>query len=401
MGIRRERPERSARRVWVRLHRGLGLATAVFLFVAGLSGAVIAWDRPLDAALNPAFYRASTTGPALSAFEIARRVEAADPRIQVTYLPLEAAPGATLQMRVAPRVDLATGRPYVLGFDELAADPATGIVQARRQWGAFSLSRLNLIPFVYKLHYTLHLPRVAGFDAGTWLMGSVALMWFLDGLVALGLSFPSLKSWRKSFAFRIGRGGYALTFDLHRSGGVWLWALLVVVACTSVSMNLGKTVVRPLVAWFSPLAPVPLERAEFRIEAGTQRAPLAREQVVAQALRDARARGVTAPVGAVYRVPGKDACAVGFFAPGNARGDTGLGNAWLYYNASTGRLVDTVIPGRGSAGDIFLQAQFPLHSGRIFGTAGRIAITLLGLAIATLSATGVMIWARKRAARRR
>jgi uncharacterized iron-regulated membrane protein len=42
-----------------------------------------------------------------------------------------------------------------------------------------------------------------------------------------------------------------------------------------------------------------------------------------------------------------------------------------------------------------------LHSGRIFGRAGRIAITLLGLAIATLSATGVMIWARKRAARRR
>ena len=401
MGTRGERPERSARRIWVRLHRGVGLATAAFLFVAGLTGAVIAWNRPLDAVLNPAFYRANSTGPALSAFEVARRVEAADPRMEVTYLSLRAEPGATLRLRVAPRADSATGRPYVLGFDELAADPATGVVQARRQWGAFSLSRLNLIPFIYKLHYTLHLPLVAGFDAGTWLMGSVAIMWFVDGLIALGLSFPSLKSWRKSFAFRIGRGGYALTFDLHRSGGVWIWGLLVVLACTAVSMNLGDTVMRPLVSRLSSLAPAPLKRGELSRDSGTASMPLTRAQIVALAVRDASARGVTAPAGAVYRVPRTHAYAVGFFEPGNDRGDRGLGNVWFYYNASTGRLVDTVMPGRGSAGDIFMQAQFPLHSGRILGTAGRIFITLLGLAIATLSATGVMIWARKRAARRR
>jgi uncharacterized iron-regulated membrane protein len=54
------------------------------------------------------------------------------------------------------------------------------------------------------------------------------------------------------------------------------------------------------------------------------------------------------------------------------------------------------IPGEGSAGDIFLQAQFPLHSGRIFGVAGRVAVSILGLAVAVLSATGVIIWARRR-----
>jgi uncharacterized iron-regulated membrane protein len=31
------------------------------------------------------------------------------------------------------------------------------------------------------------------------------------------------------------RGGYALTFDLHRSGGVWIWGLFTIVALTSVS----------------------------------------------------------------------------------------------------------------------------------------------------------------------
>ncbi len=45
-------------RSWlVRLHRWFGLAIALFLFVAGLTGAVIAWDHELDAALNPVVLR--------------------------------------------------------------------------------------------------------------------------------------------------------------------------------------------------------------------------------------------------------------------------------------------------------------------------------------------------------
>lgn len=46
-----------------------------------------------------------------------------------------------------------------------------------------------------------------------------------------------------------------------------------------------------------------------------------------------------------------------------------------------------------------MQLQFPLHSGRILGLPGRILVSLLGLAVATLSVTGVLIWLRKRAGR--
>ena len=42
------------RRFLAALHRYCGLCTALFLFVAGLTGAVIAWDHELDRALNPA-----------------------------------------------------------------------------------------------------------------------------------------------------------------------------------------------------------------------------------------------------------------------------------------------------------------------------------------------------------
>ncbi len=117
-------------RSWlVRLHRWFGLGIALFLFMSGLTGAIIAWDHELDAALNPEFFVAKSSAsalptlPAQSPLELANRIEAADPRVQVTYLPLVAEPGHTLQMGVTPRTNPATGQPYEINFNQLAVDP--------------------------------------------------------------------------------------------------------------------------------------------------------------------------------------------------------------------------------------------------------------------------------------
>jgi uncharacterized iron-regulated membrane protein len=55
---RRLRRELRMRPVFVRLHRWFGIGIALFLFVAGLTGALIAWDHELDAMLNPTFFYA-------------------------------------------------------------------------------------------------------------------------------------------------------------------------------------------------------------------------------------------------------------------------------------------------------------------------------------------------------
>jgi hypothetical protein len=65
-----------------------------------------------------------------------------------------------------------------------------------------------------------------------------------------------------------------------------------------------------------------------------------------------------------------------------------------------GRILGEQVPWRGSAADVFMQLQFPIHSGRIAGIPGRIIISAMGIAIALLSVTGVVIWAMKRARRR-
>ncbi|MFM0719951.1 PepSY-associated TM helix domain-containing protein [Paraburkholderia strydomiana] len=389
------------RRQLVRLHRWFGVATALFLFVAGLTGAIIAWDHELDAALNPSFFKVHTEAPALSGLELARRVEAADPRLQVTYLPLTAEPGHTLQMMVLPRTNPATKQPYPLDFNQVAVDPATGEIQGRREWGAVSLAPINLIPFIYKLHYTLHLPFAGSIDTGTWLMGIVGIVWLFDSVIALVLSFPSVKAWRKSFAFRLKRGGYALTFDLHRSGGVWIWGLLMVIALTSISMNLSGPVVRPVVSRLSTLTPDPINNPEILRAPQPGDQVLSREQIFKLAEQAGKSMNLAAPPGGIYYAEFLHAYGVGFYAPGNDHGDIGLGNPWMYWDAVTGKLLGKTIPGKGTAGDIFMQVQFPLHSGRILGLGGRILMSVMGIAVAVLSATGLLIWLKKLNARRR
>ncbi|MDH6149137.1 MULTISPECIES: PepSY-associated TM helix domain-containing protein [Paraburkholderia] len=389
------------RRQLVRLHRWFGVATALFLFVAGLTGAIIAWDHELDAALNPSFYQARTAGPTLSGLELANRVEAADPRLRVTYLPLAVEPGHTLQMMVLPRTDPATKQPYPLDFNQIAVDPVTGEIQGRREWGAVSVARLNLIPFIYKLHYTLQLPFTGGVDLGTWLMGIVGIVWLFDSVIALCLSFPSLKAWRKSFTFRLKRGGYALTFDLHRSGGVWIWGLLAIVALTSISMNLSSQVVRPIVSRLSTLTPDPFSNPEILRAPQPGDQVLSRERIVELAGQAGKEMHVAAPPGGLYYAEFMHAYGVGFYTSGNDHGDTGLGNPWMYWDAATGKRLAARIPGQGTAGDIFLQVQFPLHSGRILGLGGRILISAVGVAVAVLSVTGLLIWLKKLNARRR
>lgn len=389
------------RAMLVLLHRWFGLSLAVFLMIAGLTGAIISWDHELDEWLNPQLFHAASEGPTQSPLVLAEQLEAQDPRLQVSYLPLAVEPGHTLGLWVQPKVDPATGKAWELGFNQLALDPASGEIQGQREWGKVALTRENFLPFLYKLHYSLHIPDGFGLELGVLFMGILAIVWCLDSLVALWLSFPNRRAWTKSFAFRWKQGGYKLNFDLHRSGGVWIWGLLLMLAVTSVSMNLQFEVMRPLVERFSSLTPSAWE-TRTPVSLDSQRPPaLGREQILILARAEAERQGLTAPAGGIRYSPEFHLYGVGFFTVDNDHGDGGLGNPWLYFDGSSGELAGVQIPGRGSAGDIFMQAQFPLHSGRILGLPGRILISLLGLAVAVLSVTGVVIWAKKRAARQR
>lgn len=389
------------RQLLVLLHRWFGLFTAVFLFISGLTGAVISWDHELDEWLNPQLFQSQTDGKPMEALALANQLEAADPRLLVTYLPLQTETGHALGVAVDAQFDLATKKIFDIDFNQVALNPVTGDVQGKREWGAVSLSRENLLPFLYKLHYSMHIPDGFNIELGVLFMGIVGIVWLLDCFIALWISFPRSRSWRKSFAFRWSKGPRVINFDLHRSGGVWVWIFLLLLAVTSVSMNLEDQVTRPLVALVSDLAPSPFEGRELHPETDPVLPAISREKIVAHAQTEAASRGWLAPAGAIFYSVEVGLYGVSFFEAGHDHGDGGLGNPWLYFDGQDGHLVGDSVPGTGSAGDIFLQAQFPLHSGRIVGLPGRIFISLMGLVVAMLSVTGLIIWIRKRSFRRR
>jgi len=384
------------RKLLVLLHRWFGLGVALFLFQAGLTGALIAWDHEIDALLNPELYHAESAPGAtpLAPLELAEMLEQREPRLEVTFLPLAIEPGHALLLGVKPRIDPGTGQPYELGYDQVAMNPTTGAIQGQREWGKISLSRQQVMPFLYKLHYSLHIPEVGIRPLGLWFMGVVAVVWLLDAFIALWISFPNRKAWKKSFAFRFDKGGYRLNFDLHRSGGVWAWLLLMPLAMTAVSMNLNRELVRPIVSVFSPLAESPFASRTPNPGGYERSAP--RAAVIERGVADAQRLELGRPLGGLFYSPDFGVYGVGFYEAGKDHGDGGLGNPWLYYDGKTGDSVGSELPGRGSAGDLFMQLQFPLHSGRILGVPGRILITLLALIVSMLSVTGVVIWAKKR-----
>lgn len=383
----------------ISLHRWAGLLLAVFLFIAGLTGAIISWDHELDEWLNPHLFERQSRGNPLSSLELADRLEAADRRLIVTSLPLAIEAGRNLTLGVHSRVNAETAKPYDLGFNQIALDPVTGEIRGTRMWGEVSLNRENLLPFLYKLHYTLHIPDGFGLELGMLFMGILAFVWTIDCFIALWISFPNIQSWRKSFIFRWRQGGYKLIFDVHRSGGVWVWGALLILAVSSVSMNLYEEVMRPFVSSLSTLTPDPFTMRTPNPRDQPIEPLLKRRQILKIANREAQRRNWDLPVGGIYYEPDYGIYGVTFHEPGEDHVDFGLGNPWLYFDGKNGSYAGDRIPGSGSAGDIFLDAQFPLHSGRILGLPGRILVSILGLLVAILSVTGVVIWYRKHKAR--
>ena len=400
--------------VFVLIHRYVGLLMVPFLIVTGLTGAIISWDHELDDLLNPHLMKAPGRGPAISSLQLARDIEARDPRVRVAFIPLATEPGKSLPFGVQPRVDPATGKLFSPGYNQLFIDPATGAELGRREWGAtWPITRENIVSFLYVLHFSLHLPEFMGSDRwGIRLLGVIAILWTIDCFTGVYLTFPARRKgsppprpswwqrWKPSWRIRPYAGTYKLHYDLHRASSLWAWGLLFVLAFTAFSLNLYREVFYPMMSSFSQVTPTPFDT---RIPTGPLHPIEPRvgfAEIVEQARSEARRRHWDEPPGSIFYAAEFGVYGVQFFHPGGDHGAAGVGPARLFFDGQDGRLIGERLPWKGTVADIFVQAQFPLHSGRILGLPGRIAISVMGVVVAMLSVTGTYLWWRKRRGRR-
>lgn len=375
------------------LHRFAGLATALFLMVAGLTGSLIAFFNELDALLNPSAYAVKAEGEPLSPSALARKVEASDPRISVWYATIEKEKGHPALVVAQPRIDPQTGKPFEIDANWFNVDPVSGEILGKRLWGECCFGSLNFLPFMYELHHNLSIPG----QVGVVLMGVVAIVWVFDCLIGLALTFPRgrpfLAKWGTAFTIK-GGSSFRLNIDLHRAFGLWLWLVLLAVAVSSVAMNLRKEVFEPVVSLFSELTPSPFETRGAPSVTPIP-TPHGFDDVLPVAVEEAKRRGIALEPGEVFYSQ-----SFGLFGVGLGDHDDPLNNPFLYFDGKTLTPTGAVVPGTGTAGDVFIQLQYPIHGGRIGGLFGRILIAATGVVVALLSITGIAIWWMKRKGRK-
>ena len=74
----------------------------------------------------------------------------------------------------------------------------------------------------------------------------------------------------------------------------------------------------------------------------------------------------------------------------------------LWLDPATGAVLALTDPARYSAGQHFMEWQYPLHSGEAFGLTGRVLVSLAGLAGTLGAVSGAVLWwlrRRRRATR--
>jgi uncharacterized iron-regulated membrane protein len=390
---------------------------AGFLLVAGLTGAMLAWDDELDALVNAHLLRVAPPQPnarPLDSLALRAHVQALYPQALVANVPLAHRPGHALVLRLFALPTTGTGDTPELANDQVFVDPYTGRVLGERKWGDITQGMKNLMPFIYRLHYSLALGVV-----GSYAFGIIALLWTFDCFVGAYLTFPAsipirkkenskaskasgkawLVRWWPSWKVRWSGGSYKVNFDLHRAGGLWVWAMLFVLAWSSVAFNLSEVYDPVMKATFAhqadggarpPLHVPKLDPAIGWREAREIGRRLMAEQALAKGFsvlqEDSLAHD---PLAGVYRYDVKSTLDV----------SERWGNTHVVFDADTGALRNVWLPTGPATGDTIRTWITSLHMAALWGIPFKAFMTLLGMAVAMLSVTGVVIWLRKRRAR--
>ncbi len=411
--------KRPLRPILAVLHRWVGLSMAGFLLMAGVTGSLLAWNDELDAFIRPDLFLATPPTPEakmLDPFILRGLVQDAYPTSLAAVVPFQREAGHSSIFRIYPRHDPATGKAGASVADQVFVNPYTGAILGDRKWGDLTQGTKNLMPFIYRLHYSLALGVI-----GSYVFGVVALLWTLDCFVGACLTFPArrkkrirsakeviqspireaswLRRWWSSWLIRWHGGSYKVNFDLHRAGGLWLWMMMLVLAWSSVSFNLPEVYNPVMKGLFAvqpdsrdvnsmvlpKLQPV-LDWQDAHRVGRTLMAQQAHQhgfQILHEdiLMHDSRKN--------IYRYDVKSDRDI----------RTEGGNTRITFDADSGALRSVWLPTGAAAGDTIRMWLTSLHMAEVWGLPMKIFICLTGLGTALLSVTGFIIWWKKRRAK--
>ena len=363
--------------LWFSVHRWLGIALGLWFALVGLSGAVLVFEDPVDAWLNPELLTTASRGPRLPPEEIVERARNSPGLAGVERVRLPTAEGEVyrLQMRTAPSRG---GRQERV---EATFDPVTGALLGTRGTDTFALDRPHLLRTVYEFHRNVLLGTT-----GSNLVGIAGFALLASVVTGLVLAIPKKRSgWARVVWINLRASATRVLYDMHRSVGAVFLVLLLLTTVTGATL-VYLNYVRDLVSVFSKVATFPT----IPWVKGSPDEPAPFAQVVDTVRRGYPDRTITE-----IHLPLKATAGYLFYLhrPGD---EYRLGDTIAWVHPVTGQLLVERSDRTRNAGETLMHWLFPLHSGTAFGTPGMVAMCLTGLTPLLLVATGLWVWLKKR-----
>ncbi|MDI1276559.1 PepSY domain-containing protein [Methylobacter sp.] len=377
------------RKLWLSVHLWLGLLLGFFLAVFGITGSMLVFYEEIDNVLNADLRIVQAPKQGETAYRALAEIQAA----AVAAMP----PQAKLGFVDYPAEATSS---YKFGFviptavadekDEwqVHVNPYTAQVLGKHLIKkAGDIFPSALIPFVFRLHFALLSGATGGIIVG--IMGIILLFSVLTGLIVW---WPLTGNWRRVLSIKPRASAERFNHDLHQTSGFYTFPILFVVLLSGVYMNLPDQFMA-LVKQLSPGTQGFMDNPHSLPAVGKKPIGLAQAlSIVQNRYPEGRIDWLNNPDGetGVYRISISDV--------------PNLSRFWSERQVSVDQYTGTILkvqdPGtRSTAGQTFVEWQWPLHSGRAFGWIGRILIFLTGLACPVLFITGLIRWLQKRRAK--
>lgn len=369
------------RSLWLELHCYIGLSVGAVPVLLGLTGSLLAFNHTIDEFLNPALLTTNGAGPYRTLDEIVAAVRVTRPDGSLTRLIMPRTKNGVFVARVEQR----TLPDNELTRWELAIDPYTAEVLGQREWGT------HLTSFLYKFHYSLWLG-----EKGETVVGISGLLLLLSIVTGLYLWWPlawPLRNgkFRRAITFKRRASSTRRNFDFHKVCGFYGAPLLAVAAISGVYLALPEFVT-PMVHHVSALTAEPTPASSKG--PGRKLISLNDVSIIAKSIFPmAELKGIRIPQDqqSVYTVTLRQ--------PDEVRTSWGGSRVWI--DQYTGEVLATRDPKNMTGGDLFLEWQFPLHNGEVFGPVGRVLVFVTGMIPLALYVTGINMWRRRQQVKQR
>ncbi|KQN07300.1 PepSY domain-containing protein [Sphingomonas sp. Leaf25] len=363
------------RRVLFQIHWFLGLTAGFVLAVMGVTGATIAFEDEIVAALNPGIV---TLAPAAAPPLAPDALVAAALRAhggKVTRLTLQRDPTLAAKVTFAPPKGQRRGETRYI-------DPRSGALLPHPAGEGF-------FRFVEDLHRWLALPGGAN-GIGRQITGFSAIALIFFALSGLYLRWPRRAlDWRAWLVLDLRKTGRNLYRALHAVVGGWVLVFYLLSALTGLTWSYD---------WYKQGA-----RYVLTGKAGNERDRRGAEaDGPAPALAPAWATFVGSDGARYDRVtitlPSGDAPVTMRMLPRGARFDRMTDE--LRFDAATGALVKAERYAARGVGETIAANFYALHTGSFFGLPGRIVMLLTSLTMPLFTITGLLLYLARRRSKR-